>query len=120
MAKPKNLTRLTLLMCVLNIAAYLYISGNEQTKIYEIILFTIWIGLRFFILFNFHKGFNWARIAIMIFSGFFIINLLALDYFYYTAQAILIIEAILGTYLLYYLNSQPVKEYFNQKKKSIL
>ncbi len=119
MAKPKHLKRLTVLMCVLNLTGYLFLSGKENTKLIELIIITLLIGFYYWVLFKFYQGFNWARIVVMITSGIALLNLLLLEKYYYYTQAVILTDAILATYLLYWLNAPNVKEYFLQKNKQV-
>jgi hypothetical protein len=111
-AKPQLLNKLTILMGFLNPLGYLFLTGNEKARSIEIVIFSFIIIFSYWVLFKFQKGFNWARILVMITSGVAVFNLLFLMNYGLFLQVVIVIEAFLGIYLLYWLNTNLIKAYF--------
>jgi len=117
--KPKLLDGLTILMALLNMTAFLMLSDDEVTRLIELTITILFVIFTFWVLFKFNRGFNWARILVLITSVVALLNLFGLQYFSKVIQGFIAFEAVLAIYLLYWLNTAKVKKYFapNQERR---
>jgi len=115
--RPKKLDTYTYLMGILNLTGYLFITGHEETKTIEYAIVTLIIIFSYWCLYKFQRGYNWARILVIIASVLSIFNLIGIFISDLLVQLILIVEATLGACLLYWLSSEPVKTYFKTRKE---
>ena len=105
-------------MGFLNLCAYAMTSEDPSTELIEIILTSILIIFTFWVLFKFNRGYNWARVLVLITSVATLLNLLILKEYSLMIQGLLVFEAALGIFLLYWLNTERVKEYFSDYRES--
>jgi len=114
--KPKLINELTILMVVLNPTNYLFISDDLEYRNLELIVATIIIIFGYWVLYKWWQGKNWARILVLITSVVAILNLSGVQNEILIQQILIIIQAVLGIFLLYWLNTKSVQEYFRIKK----
>ncbi len=110
--KPKGLKETTILMCIFNLAAYIFIDFESLYLAIGLTVGTIVVILSFVILWHYWNGKNWARILIMMTSLVSILNLLGIRNHNMAQAALIVLEAALGAYLLWWLNVREVKLYF--------
>jgi len=104
--RPNGLTELTLLMCALNPTGFLFIDDLGVS----LIAFTVVVG--YLVLWNFWEGRNWARQLVLLTSVLTLFNLFMLRGASPLQGAVLVMETILGGFLLYWLNTEAVRAYF--------
>lgn len=104
--RPNGLTELTLLIGALNLTGFLFIAELEVRWIPYAV-----IG-RFIVLWYFWEGRNWARWLLLLNSVLSLYNLFMLKDASPLQGAILVMETILGGFLLYWLNTETVRAYF--------
>jgi hypothetical protein len=78
------------------------------------------VVVSYLVLWFFWKGRNWARICVLVVSVLSVINLLSLIHphgIVVVYDSIVIAWAILGFFLLYWLNLADVREWFNPEKE---
>lgn len=115
--KPKGLKETTILMAVFNIAGYLFTNYKSQHLAFILTFMTTVILLSYVVLWFYWCGKNWARILVMLTSLVSLLNIWKINK-HNSAQAVLIVvEAVLGLYLLWWLNTSEVKGYFKGLKK---
>ena len=88
------------------------------------LLFTIVFCIGYVVIWFYWKGKNWARIAVLLLSGSSIFNLFTWNHvawspgFWTTlAHGLLAARALLGLFLLCYLNTRPLLEFFYRDTK---
>lgn len=118
--RPRYLLPITIAMGILNLTAFLspksarYFAATLWTEI--LIVFASYLVLWFF-----WKGKNWARISVLVVSVVSIINLISLIHpkgKVIVYDSIVIAWALVGFFLLYWLNLADVREWFTNQKKT--
>ena len=125
MNRPKGLALTVALMSLSN--AMLWATFQPMPGTYSVrrfLMFTVVICIGFVVIWFYWKGKNWARIGVLLFSGSSILNLFtwkqvaAFPGFQATpAHALLAARAVLGVFLLYYLNTRLLLEFFCRDTK---
>ena len=116
--RPKNLTTISIVLAILNCLQFVFWQNSPPEYETSISVFTGVVLLAFGIIYCLAKGQNWARIIIIIVSVIVIPGpLISFDYGT-VGIVISILETITGIYLLYWLNTAPVRAYFKDTKKS--
>lgn len=119
--RPKAVTLTTSMMAVLNILGYalLWDLRSPRSVIVNIaVLFTVLIAINYVVLWFYWRGQNWARILVMLTSILCLYNLRGLSNANLIVKAMLIGEAAVGVFLLYWLNTTSAKMYFKRTDKS--
>ncbi len=115
--RPPGLRQLVLLMCFFNLAGLAFIKGDtEVLRIFFAVLIGAIIIVSFIVLWFFWQGRNWARWLVLITSVIALLNLAYLAVMTPLQNIIIILEAILALFLLYWLNTPSVKGYFIRKR----
>lgn len=115
--KPRGLKANTLLMVILNIAGLIFIEPNSEHLGFQIFLFIFIITISFLVLWYYWQGNNWARILVMLGSILSLINLYGINKYSFVQSSLIVTEAALSLYLLWWLNTQTVKAYFGNSKR---
>jgi len=110
--KPKGLKETTILMCIFNLATYVFLDSKSPYWTIGLTVGTIIEILTFVILWYYWHGKNWARVLVMISSVVAILNLLGIRKYNMAQVTLIVLEAALGVYLLWWLSSREVKTYF--------
>jgi hypothetical protein len=128
MNRPKGLALTTILMSVCNgmvWATFHYTRARNPLKMLFIITGIVCIG--YFFIWFYWKGRDWARIAVLIFSGLHIFNLRMWgiaasnpQIFTTPFRIMLGSRAVLGAALLYWLNKREVVEFFKRSKAAVV
>jgi hypothetical protein len=124
MNRPRGLGLTAILMALCNAmlwSAFNYTKAPHALRLLALITLVICIG--YFFIWFYWKGKNWARIAVLIFSGFSIFNLRLWDtvsrlqvFFVTPSHIMLAAKALLSVALLYWLNTAPVVHFFKRDK----
>lgn len=119
MNRPKGLALTVVLMAVCNAMLWATIKPGRMLG-----LFTVFICVGYVVIWFYWKGRNWARIGVLLFSGFSIVYLLnwnrislAPSILAAPAHVMMASRAVLGGALLYYLNTRPVLDFFYPENK---
>ena len=99
-------------MAVLNPTGYLYIQWGSPQATAELAINTFLIALGYVVLIFYWEGKNWARILVLAASVIGLLNLFALPRWTRTAQMAIVGAAMLSAFLIYWLNTRPVKAFF--------
>ncbi len=118
LVKPKGLKETTILMCIFNISGLIFYDPNQKYISFEIFLFIVLIAISYLLLWFYWQGNNWARILVIIGSLLSLGNLYGIKKYSFLQASVLIAEAALGLFLLWWLNTEPAKTYFGRSKKS--
>ncbi len=116
--KPKGLKETTVLMGIFNVAGLIFFDPNSKYLGIEIFLFTALIAVSYLLLWYYWQGNNWARYLVISSSVLSFVNLFSIGKHSVGQSSLLIAEAVLGLYLLWWLNTQPAKTYFGRSKKN--
>jgi hypothetical protein len=122
--RPKAVTVSTWLMAILNILGYAILWEPTAHKarfaiLFFITIFTLIIAAGYVVLWFFWKGKNWARILVLLncFICFYNVH----DFHFFlrvnpVEKVMLMGEAVLAVFLLYWLNTREAKAYFKRNK----
>jgi hypothetical protein len=111
--KPKGLREVTLLMCVSSSSLALWIDGSTTgSRGGDLAYYGSIAAISFVALWFFWQGRNWARILVLLTSVLSVIAPLIPVEETPLQRAITVMDAALGVFLLYWLNTKPVKQYF--------
>jgi hypothetical protein len=110
--KPKGLKETSIIMCIFNLAAYVFVDPKSPYLAIGLSVGTTIVLLSFVILWHYWHGKNWARVLVMITSLVSILNLLGIKKHNMAQTTLIVMEAVLGVYLLWWLNVRKVKSYF--------
>lgn len=106
--RPGGLKEITLVMCVFNVAGIFLVDLSALQAFGALIV----INISFWVLWQFWSGKNWSRILVLLNCGLALLNLLVLSRFSLGGQVLLILEAVLAIYLLWWLNQSEVVRFF--------
>lgn len=118
LVKPKGLKETTVLMGILNITGLIFFDSSSKYLGFEIFLFTVVLAISYLVLWYYWQGNNWARILVMLSSILCLINLFTFRKYSLEKASILVAEAVLGLFLLWWLNTETVKTYFGKSKRN--
>ena len=111
--RPRGLAASTAAMAVMNLTGFLFLNESEWPVGVSVALLALFIGGGYVALWYFWRGRNWARWLVMVTSGVALLNLLLLLMPVSTiVLGVIVIEAVLGGFLLYWLNTRAVRAFF--------
>ena len=113
-AKPQKLKEITYLLCVFNVSGYVYIDFKSKEALNYVVVYTILMIVWYVVLWYFWHGENWARISVMVGSTISIVGLATMGKDTLPQICVDVAEAALGVFLLWWLNTKPIKEYFTK------
>jgi hypothetical protein len=109
----------TLLLCLFNVAGILFytpipnVSPRASVAILAV-LFAIIVSVSFVVIWFFWQGKDWARWLVIATSVLAILNLLSLGSANAAQMVLVLLEAALGVWLLYWLNTERVAAFFKR------
>ena len=107
-------------MGVLNLSGFVNLKWNNRSVVATVIAIVV---AGYVVLWHYWCGRNWARIVVIIVSVIAVFDLVFILFPYKTAvlyDSIVILEALLGLFLLYWLNLKDVRTWFKQTEDSRL
>ena len=104
--RPNGLTEVTLLLGARYLAGFLFVQN------YGIASITFAAAVNYVVLWYFWEGRNWARWLVLLTSVLTVFNLSMLPRFTPLQGAVLVMETMLGLFLIYWLNTRAVRHYF--------
>jgi hypothetical protein len=116
--KPKLLRRIVLLLCVFNLTGFLAIEPRLGSLGIQAVTVSLLMGLAFYVLWKFWLGRWWARVLVIIASCMALLQIPVLGYAPIGERIVIILEAPVACFLLYWLNTIEVKEYFARTHRS--
>ena len=99
-------------MCLLNPTGLLFIDTAAAPPGAAYLAGVLVIVIGYLVLWHFWNGKNWARRLVLGMSLLSVLNLLAYDPEHALHGIVLMIEAALGAFLLYWLNTRPLRAFF--------
>jgi hypothetical protein len=106
-------------MCLCNALGWFTIDWNKPHAITVFVAFTILIFIGYVFLWFYWKGHNWARIAVLLTSVLTIFNLRYWQGGSGANRLMIGAEALLGVFLLFWLNASRVREYFKAAVRTL-
>jgi hypothetical protein len=124
--RPKAVTISTWLMAILNILGYAILWEPDAHKtrfavFFFITVFTLTIVAGYIVLWFFWRGKNWARILVLLNCFLCFYNVHDVHFFLRVnpvEKVMLLGEAVLAVFLLYYLNTRRARAYFKRSRVS--
>jgi hypothetical protein len=119
--RPRFLLAATAAMGVLNLTAFASLEWIQRFFVATLTADIFIVGGSYSVLWFFWKGRNWTRLCVLAISFVSVINLLSVIHphgIVVVYDSIVVAWAVLGTFLLYWLNSADVREWFKSQKKS--
>jgi hypothetical protein len=110
--RPKNLTFISIFLVILNCLQVVFWKNSPPEYETPLSVFALVVLLAFVIIYGFAKGQNWARIIIIIVSALVIPGPFISSDYGIAGVVVSTLLSITGIYLLYWLNTSPVKAYF--------
>ncbi len=114
MIKPKGLIETTIAMCIMNVAGFIFVDSSSDSIFMDYIVMGVICIITFFVLWFYWQGKNWARILVLLTSILALFNLIALPGANLLVASLLIIEAAFAAFMLWWLNTQQVRAYFQR------
>jgi len=114
--RPLALEITTWLMAATNLMGYLLIDWKQPATIVirQCIVFSILIAAGYVVLWFYWKGHNWARILVLLTCLLSLFNLTRLGHVRVGGQVMVIIEAAIAIFLLYWLNTAEARDFFRK------
>jgi hypothetical protein len=110
--KPRWLTETSLLMSITNAMGWAIIDWSKPTAHATFIVFTFMIAIGYMVIWFYWRGRNWARILVLLNSFVCLYNLRYWSHPGVARHIMIAAEAALAIFLLCWLNTRTVKEYF--------
>lgn len=107
--KPFFFTEVIVLLCVLNLCAYLLGDVRQPA---EAAITTVIVAVSFVAIWRFAAGAYWAWVLVLITSGIALLNLFTLGQATLIERVVLITEAAFAVFLFYWLFTVPVRQFF--------
>ena len=125
MNRPKGLNVSALAMSLCNVMLWVVFYNQARPHYLRVLAFcTVMIGIGFVFIWFYWQGKNWALISVLIYSALCVLNLRSWNslssnpYFRTTpTKVFLASRALLGVVLLFWLNTRPVREFFQGKSQ---
>jgi hypothetical protein len=114
--RPKGLTETSILMSIANAMGWTIIDWSKPNAQVTFGIFTIIIVIGYAVLWFYWKGRNWARILVLLNSLLCFYNLRYWSLRGVVEQVMLGTEALLAIFLLYWLNTRKVRDFFITSK----
>jgi hypothetical protein len=105
-------------MAVLNILGYALLWDLQKPRPVVIgvaLIFTFLIAIGYVVLWFYWRGQNWARILVLLTSVLCLYNLQSLSSANLVSKVMLVGEAGVAVFLIYWLNTSPAKQYFKRR-----
>ncbi len=110
--KPRGLLPVVLILCVLNLADLFTLDPADPDYATSRLIAYIVTPFYFIVIWFLWKGRNWARMTMLVLSFLSLFGVFLWSEYTRTEQITTVIWTIIGIFLLYWLNTKPVKEYF--------
>ena len=112
--RPAGLRWVTLTMCLLNLASLVYPRPASVNVRFFLTIVIICAGISFVVLWYFWRGRNWARWMVLATSVLAVVGLSFFPSAGFVERAFIVVNAVLGAWLLYWLNTREVRAYFSR------
>jgi len=112
LARPAGLREVTLLMCLFNVAGFIVWQPRGMNAGTFRVTCGIAVLISFVVLWQFWHGRNWARWLVLVTSVLSLINIALFASVTAPEKFLIVAEAALGVWLLFWLNTKLVRTYF--------
>ena len=116
--RPRGLTETSVLMSLTNALGWLIVDWSKPHAATVFYVFTVFIVVGYVVIWFYWKGRNWARILVLLTSLLCLYNLRRFLHSGVIMQVMIGTEALLAVFLLFWLNSEPVKSYFRTSQSA--
>jgi hypothetical protein len=103
-------------MSICNAMGWFIIDWSSHGARLTFGVYTVLILIGYFFIWFYWKGRNWARIAVLLTSVLTIFNLFFLRHGNFVNKAMILSEALLGLFFLWWLNTATVRTFFKASK----
>ena len=110
--RPKGIAETSILMSIMNAMGWAIIDWSKPNAAATFVVFTVLIVIGYFVIWFYWKGKNWARILVLLGSLLSIYNVRYFARSGITERVMIGAEAVLGLFLLFWLNIHSVKTFF--------
>jgi hypothetical protein len=121
MKRPIGVTVTAMLMSVTNAMGWMMIDWHANNANVRFLTYSTVISSATFSFWFYWRGRNWARISVMLCSMLAIVNVLAWNSakpgtIALPRHAMIASDAVLGAFLLYWLNTPPIRNWFRNEQ----
>jgi hypothetical protein len=121
--RPSGITLTAVAMSSTNALGWLMIDPHAEQANVRFITYSTAILVGYVFVWFYWQGHNWARIAVILCSALAVVNLLDWNStkpgtIVWWRHAMIASEAALGLFLLYWLNTAPVRRWFRNKDET--
>lgn len=119
MPRPNSISLTAIMMGLLITTGLVMIVAHTQLQIRAAMLaLTVTIfGVGYWVVWSYWNGRNWARMAVLAWSVLSVLDLITLAGHHPAKNPLLVaIWGLLGMFLLYWLNTRPIRQFFTQPK----
>jgi hypothetical protein len=110
--RPKGISETAVLMSLTNALGWIIVDWSKPDAATIFSTFTVLIVAGYVVIWFYWKGRNWARILVLLTSLLCLYNLRYFLHARRIEQVMIGTEAMLGIFLLFWLNTQQVKSFF--------
>jgi hypothetical protein len=119
MDRPRGITITAILMSITNAMGWMMIDWHANHARTRFFSFTVLILVGYLFLWFYWQGRNWARISVLVCSVIAVANLTNWNYdkpgtVMWSRHLMIAAEAIIGLFLLYWLNTSRIRNFFRQ------
>jgi hypothetical protein len=103
-------------MAILNLSGFV---GLQWSHSRQVVTALVPMLCGYIVLWYYWQGKNWARILVLLTSGLAIVNVSTILLPYRSAvsyNSLVVVEAALGAFLLYWLNTKDVRNWFTRRR----
>jgi hypothetical protein len=121
MTRPNGLIWTAVLMAILNTIGWSLIVAHTKAhiRIGLLLLLIVIFSIGYCVVWFYWKGRNWARIVVLLTSILSVVDLISLASPRTKNPIIVAIWGVFGVFLLYWLNTRPVRSFFAQGKSQL-
>ena len=114
--RPTEVTLTTWVMAILNLFGYALLLGPRRPRNVEVALVfvTLMIGAGYVVLWFYWQGHNWARILVFLTCFLCFYNLRSFGSANFLVRIMLVGEAVVGVFLVYWLNTARARAFFQR------
>jgi hypothetical protein len=110
--KPRLLPEIVVLLCIFNLAGFVFVEPKYGLVGSQILFGIVITSVSFVAIWRFWHGSRLSRILVLITSGIALVNLFTLGQASAIQKAVIIAEALFAVFLIYWLFTLPVRQYF--------
>lgn len=116
--RPAMLTWTAVLLCVFNVLGFFSFDISPESLAAFLIFYGILAAASFVVIWYFWEGQNWARWLVLAMSVLSLPNIALIPSMTRVPAIIAVVDAFLGVWLLYWLNTKRVARYFRSTPRS--